>query len=121
MDRNGREWRRKLLEYIGSQAREQTYPASIEIGWYWLSFCDDSNPRDSQFLGACIVPSLDFKMAPLVAGLLGCNPGGECRSVPCPSGLPVPADYIGRLLDADEIQVLDDLMITWMSRHASLN
>lgn len=46
---------------------------------WWLSFCDPTRPKGEQFLGACIVRAASFPEALMVAGLRGCNPGGECE------------------------------------------
>ncbi len=46
--------------------------------WWWLSFADGSRPVGKQFLGACIVGPAESEMgAHMLAGMYGCNPGGE--------------------------------------------
>lgn len=45
---------------------------------YWLSFADPRRPEGQQFLGACVVSSPSMELAPMIAGIHGCNPGGEC-------------------------------------------
>jgi hypothetical protein len=75
----------------------------------WLSFCDASLPKGSQFLGACIVPGDDVVEAVQAAWRLGCNPGGEALGHVIPSDVePRIADkWKRRLLTRAECEAMD--------------
>jgi hypothetical protein len=49
--------------------------------FFWLSFCDVTKPKGSQFLGACIVSANDIESAVQKSWILGINPGGEVACV----------------------------------------
>lgn len=51
---------------------------------YWMSFVDDSKPKGTKNLGACVVEANDPKEAVVVSHELGCNPGGEVALAPIP-------------------------------------
>ena len=80
---------------------------------FYLSFADASLPKGSQFLGAAIVNALSFIEAVTVTHYLGINPGGEVqgyRVVNPHTGeyLAVPAQFIGKLLQRNEIDALSE-------------
>lgn len=62
----------------------------------WMSFCDGSRPKGSQFLGACVVDANSMEGAIRAAWSAGCNPGGEVVAfvIKPVEGLPV-----GRLMN----------------------
>lgn len=75
-----------------------------EGNWWWLSFADPTLPGGSQFLGVAIVmtESAEPSQAPVVARLLGLNPGGQVMIFPIePDYLPGP-DWRHRLLSRTE-------------------
>jgi len=77
-------------------------------GLYWLSFADPRRPEGKQFLGVAIVRATQAIEAVKVSHALGINPGGEVRLHPVvyePGTLPVPEEYIERLLDRGEISL----------------
>ena len=69
---------------------------------WWLSFCDGSLPKGSQFLGACIVPAANMADACREAWRRGCNPGGEVCGVQFSADVPVHDGWIGRLMNKEE-------------------
>jgi len=85
-------------------------------GWWWLSFVDTdrSDPPDKQvpggggFLGICIVPAGNMGQAAIVAGMLGCNPGGQVSGQPFPTGwTPRPEYRCVLFTGADAMKVAD--------------
>lgn len=84
----------------------------------WLSFCDGSRPKGSQFLGCAIVPGDNIVDAAFAAWALKCNPGGECVGHTIPERLirVTPPEYVGRLLTRTEADALDRL---WLEQIAS--
>ena len=99
---------------------------------FWLSFCDGSKPKGSQFLGACIVDVSDqdarealgiialkfpnampdsewVGAASRKAHTLGCNPGGEMMSVEIDADNPNLSRYTkGVLMDKSTVERLDE-------------
>lgn len=77
---------------------------------FWLSFADASLPKGQQFLGAAIVNAHSFLEAVKVAHILDINPGGEVQGheVEVPSGKEIPAQYVERLLNREEIAELEE-------------
>ena len=71
---------------------------------WWLSFCDGSLPKGSQWLGACIVHAETFLDAVRVAHRLGCNPGGQVAGgeIPAVTHWLIRDGECGRLLSRDE-------------------
>lgn len=45
--------------------------------WWWLSFCDATRPKVTQFLGGALIHAPNEIMALERAWELGVNPGGE--------------------------------------------
>jgi hypothetical protein len=79
----------------------------------WLSFCDGSRPKGSQFLGCAIVPGANIVDAASAAWALECNPGGEVAGHAIPERLirMTPPSYVGRLLTRTEAEVLDRMWL----------
>lgn len=77
---------------------------------WWLSFCDVSRPKGSQFLGACLVRSDDFIGAIRSAHLHGCNPGGEVQGMEIAAGIApfIAKTWLRRLLTKAECILFDD-------------
>jgi hypothetical protein len=79
-------------------------------GLMWLSFCDASRPKGSQFLGACIVTGSDVMSGACEAHRLKINPGGEVVGVHIPHSKSDDARFArwrDRLLTRDECEVMD--------------
>lgn len=78
-------------------------------GLYWLSFADPARPTGQQFLGVAIVRARLPLEAVKVSHALGINPGGEVQMMPVvyePGILPIPDEYLERLLDRATIEEL---------------
>lgn len=76
--------------------------------FWWLSFCEGTKPKGSQFLGACIVPGLTMGLACQEAHRLGCNPGGEVAGFAIPQSRRhlVRDEDIGKLFSREECEAL---------------
>ncbi len=81
---------------------------------WWLSFCDGSLPKGSQFLGACIVPGCCLVDAIATAHLNGCNPGGEVlgHSIPGELAPRVKAEHIGVLMNREQAESFDRALMS---------
>lgn len=75
--------------------------------YWWLSFCDAKRPEGQQFLGCAVVAASRPDEAIRVAWILGCNPGGEVRSIAFEATAPLPARLVGRLLQRAEAESAD--------------
>ncbi len=83
-----------------------------EGGWFWLSFADFQLPAGNQFLGVVIVQATHLIDAIKVTHILGCNPGGEVRSLPILKDVPVAMyavldQWRDRLLTRDQCSRVD--------------
>lgn len=79
-----------------------------QLGWWYLSFVDDSRPKGDQFVGGIFVKAYGFGTAVRKTHKLGINPGGEIQGVPAPPGMPAPPwNYRHRLLTRKEIDEAD--------------
>ena len=88
--------------------RRDLFLADDTDSWMWLSFVDPdkSDPPGQQvpggggFLGIAIVPGGNIVQAAMIAGMFGCNPGGEVGGYRIPG---VPREqYRCRLIPRDE-------------------
>lgn len=85
---------------------------------YYLSFCDTNRPTGQQFIGACIVPigdnSLDgLEIAIRFAWKMGCNPGGEVKSVFMGDELQKRFErFSNRLMSKAQIDEMDAQMVS---------
>lgn len=75
--------------------------------WWWLSFCDASLPKGSQFLGAVLVRARDPRDAIREAWRLQVNPGGEVLSQPAPPEFQPLPGWAGRLLSRADCEEFD--------------
>jgi len=70
--------------------------------WYYLSFADASRPKGEQFLGGLVIEAANAEDAPMLAWLIGENPGGEVLIVEI-EHVP-PERYRGRLLGKEQLR-----------------
>ena len=78
---------------------------------WWLSFCDDSLPQGSQFIGVCIVAGKDFLNAVKNTHLLKINPGGEVAGVEIPEKfIHAISPYKNKLLSVAESWKIDAIL-----------
>lgn len=101
----------------------------MERRTYWLTFCDNSRPKGSKFLGVCLIdvdataaaaakqilvtlfpqhaPGAEWiAAATRIAHAYGCNPGGEIGS------MEIPTTFVGprnKLMQRPELEQLDAL------------
>lgn len=78
---------------------------------WWLSFADYNQPFEKQFLGVAIVPGSDMKSAIIASHILQVNPGGEVCAQPLDQSLSLEGDWLGRLLDRDEVDELNEHLL----------
>ena len=80
---------------------------------WWLSFCDETRPEGSRFLGACMVHADGLVGAVQEAHRLGINPVGDVQAVEAEPerAAMVPASYVGRLMDRAECEAFDAEML----------
>lgn len=76
--------------------------ATNEEGCWWISFCDGSKPKGTQFLGVVIVRAKGFAGAIKRAWDIGINPGGEAQGYETdPSG--IAPEHMDRLLSKSDL------------------
>ena len=103
----------EFLDIITGRVHRVRHVSMPEATWFWLSFCDASKPKGSQFLGACIVgPAHTFLAAVALARAQGCNPGGEVAGAVIPPEIEpkIPATHRNRLLTRSEAEGMDALL-----------
>ncbi len=103
------------LDRLRTEVLEQVLAthSAFDCCW-WLSFCDGSRPKGSQFLGVAIIPGVatddpfgGIGAATATAHILGCNPGGEVSGYPHVPQRYWPAGTIGKLLTKEEALAAD--------------
>lgn len=74
------------------------------MSFFWMSFCDASLPKGSQFLGGLLIEADDFHAALLKSHRLLINPGGEVKAfeVKVPISESIEGEYANRLLTREE-------------------
>jgi hypothetical protein len=70
----------------------------------WLSFCDGSLPKGSQFLGVFITEADSVMQAAKKAWDLNMNPGGEIQSVDVTNDFSITPEHMDRLMSKDEVK-----------------
>ena len=70
----------------------------------WLSFCDGSLPKGSQFLGVFITEADNVMEAAQKAWQLGVNPGGEIQSVDVTNDFSIKPEHMDKLMSKDEVR-----------------
>lgn len=73
---------------------------------YWLSFCDGSKPKGSQFQGVIIIKAMGMADALRRTWLLQINPGGEVQGIKCTENLQmIDYDKMGeKLLSKEQLK-----------------
>lgn len=108
---------RKLSESPLARQIASSLQQIADLPRWWLSFCDPDKtpppelqrPGGPSFLGVAIIRAPDYISAIEMAHALGCNPGGQVNGVPVPPDIPIPDDYLGRLLTKTDVEYLDTL------------
>jgi len=76
---------------------------STELGWWWLSFSDESPPQGRGFLGVAIVEGHGVASAAERAHGLKINPGGSVRGTKLiGDGIPAP-QFRNKLLSREQL------------------
>jgi hypothetical protein len=76
------------------------------MAWFYLSFADNTLPKNQQWLGAVIVQGSDMKDAIENAWILDINPGGEVLGMEIEK-LPS-KNYLNRLLDRIALRAMGE-------------
>ena len=69
---------------------------------WWMSYCDGSLPKGSQFLGVTIIKAKGMAHAVQRAWDMGINPGGEIQAYETDPAAIAP-DHFNRLLSKDDL------------------
>lgn len=103
---------------ITEQERQRRIAAAVEHDrlieavdgkrWWYLSFCDGSRPRGTQFLGGVFVQGATPAGAIRASWELRINPGGEVRVADVPEGMMLDPAYINRLLTRAEVEKMPE-------------
>lgn len=96
----------RIADKIGGELGEMALNGLPGQSWMWASFCDDSLPEGSQFLGVVIAPGHPLFPAMFITSLWsrGLNPGGECAFEEIPLEHLPPPEFRMRLLNRAEAE-----------------
>lgn len=83
--------------------------------WFWLSFCDLARPKGEKFLYAAIIKGSTFADVSKKAEALGLGSEAIILDIACkvpPPDVEVPARFVGRRLDRNDIVELRDFQVS---------